>query len=314
MSRAHAIVAGLALLAGSGPGHAQAAAARAAQVLAVIELPAVEVDGLKVREISALAWSPEDGMLYAASDKGRLFRYQLQWEAGRLGGAMPRGATALLSPRERRPMNIEALSWQRPKPGQPARLLLAAESDTNAWSIDLPLRAAHTMQPLAWPAAVAAALAAPGRHGVEAAEWHPAHGLLAATQRPLASASAAAAIQHVIHAADGAKWRLVAAGQQSDIKAIERIGDQRLLVLERIRGGVEDERRFVLRDLALSACVNAPCNPSALNLTSAMLDGRDNFEGMACPDDSNCLLVSDDGSAGAGTTKLVHIRLHRGPP
>lgn len=307
-----AVGCGLSLLAWLGQAQAQADAplARHAEVLAVIELPAVEVDGIKVRELSALAWSPEEALLYAASDKGRLFRYELQWMSGRLTAATARGAMAIVSPQTGRRMNIEALAWQAPAQARPARLLLAGESEASAWSLPLPATASDRPQALAWPVAVAAALAsAGGRQGVEAAEWHPAHGLLAALQRPGTPMAA-----HVIYAADGTQWRFIAAAQRSDIKAIERIGAHRLLVLERLRGGVANQRQFVLRELELRACALSPCNPAALALTSTALDGSDNFEGMTCRDDNNCLLVSDDGSEGTGTTKLVQVLLRRGPP
>lgn len=315
--RALALFAGLALLGGlSRAQPAPAASAplplRAIEVVTTLTLARVEVNGLKSAELSALAWSPSAKTLFAASDKGRLFAYRLRWDGEqRLTGAEISAATALIDPATGKRMNAEGLAFAPAGNGRAAQLLVAPEKGASAWALAAvsPDLLPPTAQ--AWPAAIAQALAEPGtKHGVEAIEWHPEHGLMAALQRPVSTTPTL----HTIHAADGRRWAFTSAATRADIKAIERIGIERLLVLERVRGGAQDRREFVLREIDLQACATAPCNPPAIALRSAALDGRDNFEGLACIDATTCLLVSDDGSDGAGPTRLVQLRLQRGPP
>ena len=43
------------------------------RILGLLELPATTVDGIRVAELSDLAWDEDDGVLYAVSDQGALF-------------------------------------------------------------------------------------------------------------------------------------------------------------------------------------------------------------------------------------------------
>jgi Esterase-like activity of phytase len=303
----------------AGPAQAQSSVAtqplHRVDVVAVLSLPRARVEGVEAAELSALAWNPSTGLLHAASDKGRLFTYRLRWQGRVLDAAEPvHGQAWPVAPGQRRP-NIEGLALAPAMSASaPARLLVAAETGATAFEAPLPLGGVAAPAPLAWPAAISRALADPAlRHGVEAIEWHPRHGLLAALQRPAASEPGA----HAVHAADGTRWSFTPAAPRADVKAIERLDGERLLVLERARDGNSDghRRRFVLRELRLAECVGttdaAACRPLALPIVSPLLDGNDNFEGLACIDETTCLIVSDDGSEGAGPTRLVQLRLAR---
>jgi Esterase-like activity of phytase len=286
---------------------------RSVEVIAALELPRVEVNGLRTSELSALAWSPASKTLFAASDKGRLFAYALRWEGGRVVAAQPMAGTALLAPDVKTRLNAEGLVFAAAGGGQAARLIVAPELGASAWAYAASSPALMpptppTPTPLPWPKAIAQAVSDAGaKHGVEAVEWHPLHGLMAALQRPTAAEPG----HHVVHAADGTRWAFATAAARADVKAIERIGESRLLILERVRGGASGQRQFVLREIDLRDCTGAACNPPVIALSGAALDGRDNFEGLACVDETTCLLVSDDGSDGAGPTRLVQITLVR---
>lgn len=260
------------------------------------------------RELSGLAWAAPHQQLFAVSDRGRLWRLPVTWAGPRGQERLQLDRAVLVAtlqgdkaaPR----VNAEAITWQ---PASPAatwgRLLVADES-------------AHRVLVLDAAGAVQGALPVPGpsdqadrlrgrNAGVEALAWHPTHGLLAATQRPLAGSSAAV---HQLHAEDGSTWSLQAAGGRADVKAIEVLDAQTLLVLERVKEG--DGWKALLRPIDLTTCLaTAVCNPPVLAVTHPALLGRDNFEGLACVTDDLCLLVSDDGQQ--GRTMLVLLRLVR---
>lgn len=287
-----------------------AAPLRAVEVMATLELPRVEVGGLRTAELSALAWSPASKTLFATSDKGHLFAYRLRWDGERLAAAEATAGTELLAPDSKKRLNAEGLVFVAAGGGRTARLIVAPEIGASAWAYAASSPELLPPSPMDWPKAIAQALSDPGtKHGVEAVEWHPVHGLMAALQRP----TAAEPNQHIVHAADGTRWAFTTAAARADVKAIERIGESKLLILERLRGGSSGQRQFVLRELDLRDCTGAPCNPPVIALSGSGRDGRDNFEGLACLDAQTCLLVSDDGSEGAGTTKLVQLRLLRRP-
>jgi hypothetical protein len=275
------------------------------QVRSVITLPAATVQGLGVRELSALAWVPEQRVLYAASDRGRLFAYRLQWRDGTLTAAEPVAAWPLQSA-PGKALNVEALTWRRATPDAPAALLVAPERGAHAWSWPTSPPQRGALQPLPWPPAIASALApASAPHGVEAMTWHAQHGTVAVLQRP----ASAPLPRHVLHADDGTRWTVVPAAPRADVKAIELLGGNRLLLLERVRGASASTPAFVLRQVRLDDCNAAACDPPAMPLRGEGLDGQEQFEGLACLSDTNCLLVSDDGAARSGSTRLVQIAL-----
>ncbi len=56
------------------------------RALGMLELPDVTVDGLRLSQLSGLAWDDDDGILYAISDKGALFHLRPIIRDGRLTG------------------------------------------------------------------------------------------------------------------------------------------------------------------------------------------------------------------------------------
>jgi hypothetical protein len=272
-----------------------------ASVLDVVELPAA----WRAHELSGLAWVPAPAALLAVSDRGLLWRLPVQLEAGpdgerlRLGTMTP--AVALAAP----PPNAEGLAWREPGPGLPqGALIVADERGHRALIVDTQGRHRGDL-PLPGPADMAARLRG-ANAGIEALAWHPAHGLIAAPQRPLRGADPQV---HRMHATDGRHWDLRAAGGRSALKAIERVTPDTLLVLERIGGG--RAQAAVLRALPLAGCGGMPCDPPALPLADARLRAGDNLEGLACPREDRCLIVSDDGGAPTGRTVLVLVGLRR---
>lgn len=279
------------------------AAAWQAEVLDVAELPTA----WQAHELSGLAWVPQARALMAVSDRGLLWHLPVEWSgpagALRLRLGTPTPARMLGTPGAPRP-NAEALAW-RPDTagGAPAALLVADEAQHRVLAVDAEGRVLHTL-PVPGPAEQAMQLRG-ANAGIEALAWHPALGLIAAPQRPVKGADATL---HRLHAAGGQHWGFRAAGPKSSLKALEALDGSTLLALERVGAG--RSQQAVLRPLVLEGCGGERlCDAPALVLSHPALQGRDNFEGMACVGDGLCLVVSDDG--GTGRTRLLLVRLQR---
>lgn len=259
----------------------------AATLLQALPVPTTAADGTKPRELSGLAWSPDGQTLAAVSDRGRLFHWQVRWAQGLIDSLAPVRVNTLVH--EGRVLNAEALAWQAlPVP----TLLVADEAAPQVWPVS-PDGVLGLGQAL--PAPLRDSQARRGaNNGVEGLAWHPAHGLLAAPQRPLAGLPEDV---HRIYAGSGAHWDLSAVVPRSNIKALDVLPDGQLLVLERYKAG--HEHRHVLRRLDLARCGGAQrCAPPAWAVplpAAAAAPASVNLEGLACLDSRRCLLVSDDG-------------------
>lgn len=303
---AAALALGVAAASPASPASAAAPApAETLRVLDVVELPAA----WRMKELSGLAWAPEEAALFAVSDRGRLWRLPVQIEPGSDGDRLQLGTPAPVVPLPAAAggaaPNAEALAWRGPGAGSlRGALIVADESSHEALVVDTLGRALGRLA-VPGPADLQARLRG-DNNGIEALAWHPVHGLMAATQRPLRDADPRV---HRIHAADGRSWALRAAsGGRSAVKAIELLGPGTLLVLERVGSGAAG--RTVLRALPLDACRDAaPCDPPPMLLDDARVGAENNFEGLACPRSDRCLIVSDDAGAKRGRTLLVLLSL-----
>lgn len=293
---------GLLLAAAMGAVAAPALAWRA-EVLDVAELPAT----WRADELSGLAWVPARQLLLAVSDRGLLWQLPVSWPgapgAERLLLGPPPAPLRLHDGSAGTALNAEAVEWrQAPQDGPDGAVLVADESGHRVLAFDLTGRMQGTL-PVPAPASQRERLRSRNA-GIEAMTWHPAHGLVVGMQRPPQGTDAT---QHHLHAGDGRAWSLRAAAERSAVKAAAWLDPSTLLVLERTGSG----RRLQawLRPLASTDCTaDGTCNAPALPLEHPALDGRDNFEGLACVGDGLCLLVSDNAGRGPARLLLVRVR------
>lgn len=274
------------------------------EVLDLVVLPAV----WQAHELSDLAWRPDDRALMAVSDRGQLWRLPVTWhgepghERLRLGPAsapMPlRADIGGVRP------NAEALAWRPPRADAPDGAWLVADERGHRVLVFDVLGRWLGSRAVPGPGDARSRL----RHrnaGIEALAWLPAHGVVAATQRPLDDDDAA---PHRLQADDGRWWALPAAGRRSSVKAMTAWDDSTLLVLERVQQGQAWQAQ--LRPVSLERCgAGQACDAPVLPLVHTALADRDNVEGVACVGAGLCLLVSDDG--GQGRTVLLLVRLQR---
>jgi Esterase-like activity of phytase len=284
----------------------RAAAAGELRLLASVVVADGPVDGHRVVELSALAFDRDQSELYAASDRGVLFRLALHWQDRRLLGTTAAAAWPLRHPVDGSALDVEALAWRPAGPEGDGELIVAPEFGATAFRLDT---ATRSMATLAWPrgAVPAPARGAASRHGVEALDWHPVHGSIAVMQR----AAAGAPMQHEARARDGSHWRWPALAEGADVKAIEIVSPRRALVLERVRVRGQGRSNFYLRAIDLTQCAvtaSRPCEPATWRV-SIPAEGSYNLEGLACLSESECLLVSDSGQSSRRPTLLLHVRV-----
>lgn len=255
-----------------------------------VSLPAdTEVDGIRVSELSGLAWDAGSQTLYAVADSGSLFRFRLRIEGGALRAVEPLGAVALQRPEQDgkpRPLDAEGLSLRRA--GSATELLVATEGRPTVWRV---APSGELLGEMALPPA----LADPARYSkrntmLEAVAVHPRHGLLLSPEQPLQGEDPA--LGHRIRANDR-EWQIEALDPGSSrLKAMDITEGGNLLVLERNGSGKRLSNAVRLADL--SRCDGpAPCPLRSLAHFDAD-SGAENFEGMTPLGPGQALLVSDN--------------------
>ena len=148
----------------------------AATLLQALPVPTTAAAGVKPRELSGLAWSPDGQTLSAVSDRGRLFRWQLRWSQGLIDGLQPLSVHTLAH--DGQVLNAEALAWQTLPTLPTPTLVVADEAAPQVWPVS-PDGVLGPGQPL--PAPLRDSDARRGsNNGVEGLAWHPVQGWLAA--------------------------------------------------------------------------------------------------------------------------------------
>jgi hypothetical protein len=274
-----------------------APAAQPPQVRGVVQLTGSTVDGLRVAEISGLAWDARSQVLYGLSDRGHLIRFRLERSAdGHLQTVVPMSASALQDTRPgagtKQTVDSEGLALWQP-PGQlrgAPQLLVSTEGFPQVLQVDLEGRVQGAMQ---LPAALGDARRYRARNSMLEAVTHSTrHGLLVAAEAALGDQDPAL---HTVHG-HSRSWSFTAHDPgQSRLKAMDVIDGERLVVLERSRMGKGKAKGLVnvLRLIELDRCVPQQVCEAQDLLVLEPTDGSDNFEGMAWLGGQQFLLVSD---------------------
>ncbi len=262
------------------------------------------VDGIRLSEISGLAWDADEQVLHAVSDSGHLLRLRLRIEDGWLREVIPLSAVALRKPGtgpDRSPaIDAEGLALHL-TPGGGTELLVATEGSPSVLRVNL---AGVVLDEVALPADLADARRYEARNTMlEAVAVHPLHGVLVAPERPLRGEDPRDG--HRIRS--GARhWNIEALDPAgSRLKAMDVTEDGHLLVLERAGSG----KKLVnaIRRVDLNACQGAAACAAQTLLRIDPGEGAENFEGMAYLGDRQVLLVSDNRSKKRAATVFLLV-------
>lgn len=284
----------------------------AAAIRGVVHVPAISLNGIRMAEISGVAWDADDKMLYAVSDRGVLFRVRLRIDTGLLTGVEPVDARRIVWPGipddSHQTIDAEGLGLLHGANavGSDAELLVSTEGRPRVLRVapdarvlgemTLPVSLADTNQYRA-DNAMLEAIAASSQYG-----------LMLAAESPMRGAPEDL---HRIQSATG-HWMFARLDQRrSRLKAIEAMPDGSLVILERATGGKRKSWLNALRRIKPDTCgAEVLCEVEEL-LRIEEVGLAQNFEALAHLGDGRLLLVSDN--LGGKRSDTVFMLVELGP-
>lgn len=260
------------------------------------------VDGIRMSELSGLAWDADEQLLYAVSDRGDVFHFRLRRAGERVTALEPVYAAALVDPQRFWPMlvgfNAEGCTVRHADNGRAgdSELVVAIEARTPRILRFDPAGRALGDLPVPAPADDRRHYVKK-RWGLESVIEHPRHGLMTAPEAPLLGQSP----EHHTLYAQGGQWSFERRGGDSWLKALDVLPGGDVVALERNHagGGLQGS----LRHVRLAGCQDGAVCASTTQVV--LPAGPDNFEGMTPLDAQHLLLVSDNGNKSALGTVFV---------
>lgn len=280
------------------------------EVLDSMEIPAE----MTIEEFSGLAWDEDEQLLYAVSDGGVLHHFRIRIDGTRIAEIQPVFSVPIAATTSEvsggSVTNAEGLTALNGDNGKQSDTeLLIAFEDGPAIVRLTPQGKRIAEIPL--PGFLADEKQYSKKNSrLEAVAVDKRHGILTAPERPLVSQPED---RHMLYAVDGTTWSFGAFQPDSRLKAIEKLPDGNLLILERTReekGGAPTAR---LRYLDFAACsAKRECHlAELLAVPDAMLVS--NFEGLARISDDLFLMVTDMTKKDAEPTTFVLFKVTVAP-
>lgn len=274
-------------------------------------IPAQTVNGVKLSELSGLAWDQDEQLLYAISDKGRLFHLRLQLRGNRLEAATPIYAVNLtdvagdqVKKGRRDAEGLTVMNANNGKRGD-TQLVISLEGEPRLIRFT---PQGQAIKNITLPEALRQwrAYRSPNR-SLESVTFHPRYGFLTAPELPLRAQSNN---MHTVYAMSGKRWSFpVYPEAKSGISAMEALPDGNLLVMERAWSGMLSPLVVSLRYVDLQHCSPlGVCSVTDLRVISSHLF-IDNYEGLTHIKGNQYLMVSDDGDESLLNTTLTLFTL-----
>lgn len=258
-----------------------------------------EANGVKIAELSGLAWDEDEQLLYAISDKGRIYHFRLVLENDLIKsitpifGAKLRNVKGKKLKKNRR--DAEGLTVWNASNGKrgDTQLVISLEGEPRIVrftpqgraikniAVPKPVRDRHKLRA--------------SNSGLESVAYHNKYGFITAPEESLKGAPKNL---HTVYATKK-QWSFLAyPAPNSSITALDMIpGTNNLLVLERAWSGFPNPLVISIRRVNLDACSDkGECKAENLKVFSSSLS-IDNFEGMTPIGNNRYLLVSDDGKS-----------------
>lgn len=280
------------------------------RILGLLDLPPLTVNGLRVGDLSGLAWDDDEGLLYALSDHGALLTLRPAFRNDRLVDVSLVRAAPLIDPLTNKPVKwrrsdsegLDIVNGRNGKRGD-AELLVSFEREPRiaryrpdgTFIADVPLPA-----PLRDPRRYRG-----GNKMLESVCLHPREGVLTAPEEPIDNETIPR-----LHRMDGISGRIPPG--RGGIVAIECLADGNVLLLERDFDVTQFRTVITLRRLRLPKSMEPDTLLSAD--TVAVLDSAkglrlDNFEGLARHRGNRFFLVSDNNGVFLQRTFLLYVEI-----
>jgi hypothetical protein len=274
-------------------------------------LRADEVGGLKISELSGLAWDEDEQLLYAVSDKGRLFHLRLVLEGNQIRAVEPVRGMPLLNtagdPLKKARGDAEGLAVINANNGRrgDTQLVISLEGDPRIVRFTPDGRAISN---IVLPAALRERKAYwHPNSSLESVTFHLRYGFITAPEMPLKGQPRNL---HTLYSTKGQQWSFMAyPAENSGISALETLPNGNLLILERAWSGILNPLVVSLRYLDFRQCSReGACQAQDLQVSSSRIF-IDNFEGLTHIKGNQYLMVSDDGDEDLLNTTFVLFTL-----
>jgi hypothetical protein len=281
-----------------------------------IELAYQKINGIRLTELSGLAWDDDEQLLYAISDQGYLFHLQPFFVKNVLVAVNPVSAYSLRNKRGKRlpSLDAEGLAILKNNNGRTGdtELLISFErrpqiarfrvdgQKLNDYTLPTKLQKINNYYN--------------SNKMLESVTRHPRFGILTAPEWPLKFKQKTYSLkgqhQHTLFALKGnMKWTFPAySAPNSAIVALETLNDESILILERAFVSFYRPLIISLRQLWLFK------NGTTTHQQIAVFDSRqgwyiDNFEGLTHHQGPYFFIVSDDNDSSFQTTLLSYWEL-----
>lgn len=275
-----------------------------------IVIPVTTVDGVEIEELSGLAWSEDDQLLYAVSDQGDWFQFRLQIDGDDIVAVTPVSAGALSDPDGKavqyQPFNAEGLAVRDADNGKPGDsvLVVALEGDRQPGILRVDADG-QVLGVLPVPSPVNDYRNYRNyrkrSRGLESVTLTPDYGLMTAPESPLTQSDV-----HTLYVS-GRHWSFPRYAPDNRLKGMAALADGNVLVLERSELDASGDRTATVRRVNVADCAEGGlCEVTDLAVLPA---GPDNFEGIAQLDSTHFLIVSDQGGEGDQATVLILLTL-----
>lgn len=284
------------------------------EVQSSVTIPPETVNGITIAELSGLAWDSDEQLLYAISDKGRVFHFRLTLEGNRIKAVDPVYAANLsdtdgdqVKKGRRDSEGLTLLNAANGKRGD-SQLVIALEGVPRIIRFTPQGQALNNVE---LPATLRDKRAYQhGNDSLESVTFHPRYGFITAPEQPLRGQ---AADVHTLYSTKGQRWSFKAyPTDNSGISALETLPDGNMLIIERAWSGILSPLVVSLRYLDLQHCAKAGiCAAQDLKVFSNYVL-VDNFEGLTHLQGNQYLMVSDDGGEDFLSTTLTLFTLDVG--
>ncbi len=287
--------------------HAPQPAARL-RPLGMLDLPDPKVNGLRLSQLSGLAWDDDDGVLYALSDKGALFHLRPQFRDGRLAGLELLKAVPLRDaegkPLKGKRADSEGLDILNGRNGRPGDVELVVSFER------LP-RIARFRPDGTWIADYLLPAPLNDRKSyrsdnkmLESVCVDEKLGVLTMPEKPLVNERDGF---NRIYRLDGRSWPVPLLDKLLPSE-IECLGDRRVLILEREVGLLE--RVVALRIATLAGEGDSTASVDTIAVLNSLEGYRlDNFEGLARHKGNRFFMVSDNNDLFVQRTLLLYFEI-----